>query len=185
MEKTPEEIAALEEQNKKDDEGKEAKPKKETYSASEYGEVLTESIARRKEIKTLKESLKGFEEAETKAKEADLEAKDLLKLRDDEIKQLKQAGAQTELRNTATTALLEQGFPAKLIKVGLPNDLTDDNVSQKVKDFAKDFKEYIVKEEKKATPANNPFQPGTEAKEKNTPSTRQLSLAAQEMIGKK
>jgi hypothetical protein len=190
MPETAEEIKAREEQEKTDLENQkkkddEVKTKKETYTAAEYGEVLGESIERRKEIKSLRESLKGFEDEKKKKEEKDMELKDLLVKRDTEILDLKNQISQTTLRNEATAQLMEAGFPAKLLKVALPNDLTEDNVTAKVKEFVKEYKEYAVtKDSKKSDSTFTPFQPGTQKKDEKQKPVNKIGLAVEEMLGK-
>jgi len=125
---------------------------------AKISEVNQESKARR-----LK--LEKFEAAEKEQKEKDLAAQELVKIRDEEIKQLKNTMIQSDLKNKATVKLIDKGFKPDLIEVGLPKDLTEDNLDKSIKEFSTKFKEYAeTKSDKESPKPVNPFlsvQPST------------------------
>ena len=60
-----------------------------------------------------------------------------------EFDTFKKSVAREKLVDTATAKLKEAGFNEKLIKVGLQADLTEANLDDAVKNFTKEFKEFL------------------------------------------
>jgi len=64
------------------------------------------------------------------------------------IESMKAENKSMALKQTATTSLLDEGFPAKIVDLGITG-LTDDNLTDKVKAFKKEFADYKIDPEKK------------------------------------
>ena len=64
------------------------------------------------------------------------------------IESMKVQQKSMELKQRATTELLSDGFPAKIVDLGV-KDLTDGNYSDSMKAFKKDFADYKVKPDDK------------------------------------
>lgn len=85
----------------------------------------------------------AFETKEREKAEADKSWQDRHTTLKTEFDTYKKSVARERLVDKATAKLKEAGFNEKLIKVGLPQDLTDDNLDDSVKNFTKEFKEFL------------------------------------------
>ena len=88
------------------------------------------------------------DDAKKKADDAEKSTADKLKDSEATNDKLKLENKSLVLKHQATTELLEEGFPAKIVDLGI-KDLTDDNLADKVKAFKKEFADYKIDPEKK------------------------------------
>ena len=86
--------------------------------------------------------------AAKKASDAEKTTADKLTEANTKIESMKLNQKSMELKARATTELLGDGFPAKIVDLGV-KDLTDDNYSDSVKAFKKDFADYKLDPDKK------------------------------------
>jgi len=81
------------------------------------------------------------DEAAKKASDAEKTTADKLAEANNQIELMKVQNKSMELKQKATTELLEDGFLAKIVDLGV-KDLTEDNFTDKVKAFKKEFGDY-------------------------------------------
>lgn len=80
-----------------------------------------------------------------------------------EFTQFKESAARTTLQGEFTSKMVAAGMPSKIAKVAIPTDLSEDNMSGKVKDAVKEFAEFIPKaDDTKPNTSLSSVQPGNE-----------------------
>ena len=103
----------------------------------------------------------GFEKAEQERLDAEMSEVDKLKKENakvaKEFDDFKVATAQKNLASQFTSAVTEAGLPAKIAKIAVPSDLSEDNMKERAKEAIKEFSEFVKTEEKKETKPSNPF----------------------------
>jgi len=139
-------------------------PDTKTMSESEK-DILINSLLESKrsanaEAKEYRLELDKYKEVDRAKQEEEMSALEIVKERDKTIANMTAESLQNKLDSKARTKLIGAGFDDKFVNAALPKDLTEENLDDKVKEFTKEFKDYVRKPEspQEEKPALNPFQ---------------------------
>ncbi len=101
-------------------------------------------------FEALQQKVEGIEKAKN---EAELDATEKLKIRDQELTTLKAGIEQDKLTVQYVDMVKGKGFTEKIAKLGVPKDLTADTLLDSVKKFDKDYAEFkeVKKQETSTT----------------------------------
>lgn len=136
---------------------------KEDYLLEQKRSANAEAKDWRVKFEALQQKVDDIEKTKN---EAELNATEKLKARDQELVDLKVSIEKDKLTVQYIDAVKAKGFPDKVAKLGVPKDLSADNLLDSVKQFDKNYAEFKSKaDEKPGTPATiNPYvsvQPST------------------------
>lgn len=126
--------------------------------------LMEEATKRR----TAEAKLAEYEKKEQEKADADKSWQEKHTTLKTEFETFKKTVVREKLVDKATSKLKEAGFSEKLIKVGLPQDLTEDTLDEAVKNFTKEFKEFLPTKTEEAAPTN-PALPATASQHPSTP----------------
>lgn len=130
-----------------------SQPSKEDYLIEQKRAANAEAKDYRLKNEELQQKLDGIEKAKN---EAELDATEKLKVRDQELTELKASIERDKLTIQYVDLIKAKGFSEKVAKLGIPKDLTADNMLDSVKKFDKEYADLKTPDVKKEEPAN-PF----------------------------
>lgn len=127
---------------------------KEDYLLEQKRSANAEAKEWRVKFESLQQEVDGIEKAKN---EAELDAIEKLKVRDQELADLKAGVEQDKLKGQWIDEVRKRGFSEKIAKLGIPKDLSADNLLDSVKQFDKDYKEFKVDPDDREPKPNTPF----------------------------
>jgi chromosome segregation ATPase len=108
--------------------------------------------------RSLEAKIQAFEAEKQTANEKDLSFKEKYEKLNAEYTGFKANVVKQQAENQFISKAKELGFPEKIAKLGVPKEITEDSIDAKLKEFEKEYKEFLpVKEEKKPPVSTNPF----------------------------
>lgn len=130
---------------------------KEDYLLEQKRSANNEAKQYRLQAEKLQSKL---DEIEKTKNEAELDATEKLKARDAEVAELKASMERNKLTGQFIQDVTEAGIPAKLAKMAVPSDLSEDNLKDHIKAVTKDLKEFVKTEDPKNRSSLSNVQPG-------------------------